>query len=155
MHNYIRNLTQKLRNPLIMKKLILITFTLFAFAANAQTDTTVTITQIRSFAPEDGFGLPVLERSPEVFSHKHICREDPIKGICEVHISCTSDMFPIKFIQGGVVLETIYDKHQLVNDTVAVIKNVKYRVLPKGGFYYQLDAKNPVGRTTLLIQRGE
>lgn len=139
-----------------MKKLIPIIFLSLGYmSTNAQTDTTVAVTQIRSFVPEDGFGLPVLERSPEVFSHKHICREDPIKGICEVHISCTSDMFPIKFIQGGTVLETIYDKHQLVNDTVAVIKNVKYRVLPKGGFYYQLDVKNPVGRTTLLIQRGE
>lgn len=123
-----------------MKKFIFILPILVAFTVKAQTE-------------DIGLNMPVPERSPEVFSHDHICRTYPTEGVCEVVIRCKSDVFPIQFIQNNVVLRTI-PSIDSIPDGLAVIKNVKYKELPHG-FYYQLDVKNSVGRTTLMIQRGE
>ncbi|MEZ4210845.1 MAG: hypothetical protein R3B39_00925 [Candidatus Paceibacterota bacterium] len=100
--------------------------------------------------PEDGFGLPVLDSSPQVFSHESICYTDPKEDICEVTIRCQTDVFPVEFIQGEKVL---FRLEEMPKDSLVVIQGVKYTPLANG-WKYQLDLKNPVGRTVLLIQRG-
>lgn len=93
--------------------------------------------------------------SAEIQAWQEECRRtDNIEeGTCIVTVKYQSDIFPVLFIQNGVVLERV-DSAEAGGTGFEAVQGVRYDPLPNGGMKYMLEIRNPLGATFIFKEIG-